>query len=324
VSETPDQQWCGLVLEYIEFDWFGMDPDAPAATQLMAECVGVMSKLVVEPRGCRLVVTGDFVRSVRDRLPDGPYRDSYGLDRNTGMVAGKTMSVTDSGFDVLMHAAVFVEEALGQGDGELTDSVLHTAAHEALHVAIAQAGEKGPPYEGLPMGRASLMHMADELLEEYRADCDLASTSNWVAGMSESLAHWHDALSRIACIEYQEHLDVDRLWRDVVQESNTAWKLLAFAVAETEPEDRTGATPSESLHDDELWTAMVAPHWKQFVEILRDVPSGFERVSREELTPTVEATADLLFDWFGTLGFEPVDAPEGFAFYIRDWSLLER
>ena len=142
--------------------------------------------------------------------------------------------------------------------------------------------------------------------------------------MSESLAHWQAALSRIECIESQEHLDFERLWQDVFQESNTAWKLLAFAVAETEPEDRTGASPSESLDDDEFWTAMVTPHWKQFVEILRDVPSGFERVSRKELTPTIEAMSDLLFDWFGTLGFEPVDSPEGFAFYIRDWSLLDR
>ena len=324
MSESPDQHLCSLVLEYVEIEWFGMNADSPAATDLMSQCVGAMSKLVVDPERCRLVITGNFVRSVKDRLPDSRYRDAYGLDRNTGMVAGKTMDMPDGGFDVLMHAAAFAQEVLVDAAEGFTDSVLHTAAHEALHVAIAQAGEKGPSYDGLPMGRRNLMHMAEELIEEYRADCELAPTSNWIAGLPETLAHWRAALSRFAAVEYQQHLDVGRLWEDVVQESNTGWKFLAFAVAEIEPEDRTGASPSDELKDNELWNAMVAPHWKQFVELLRDVPSGFDRVRREQLAPTVEAIADLLFEWFGTLGFEPADGPEGFAFYIRDWSLLDR
>src|SRR4051794_543851 len=96
-----------IALEYTDLTSLGMDPDNPQATELISACAAVLFSNALDPSRCRLVITGDFIRSTRQRLPEGPYRDNFHLNRSTGLVAGKTITLPDGTIDVLLHDFLF-------------------------------------------------------------------------------------------------------------------------------------------------------------------------------------------------------------------------
>ena len=112
---------------------------------------------------------------------------------------------------------------------------------------------------------------------------------------------------------------MSRLSYDILQETHTVWKLLAYLVAEL---DATDSDIEQSVVESDLWKRMVEPHWGDFIGLLHRVPDGETRVDRSELDALTAELADVLHDWLVTLGFEFADTPEGNAFWIVDWSLL--
>lgn len=316
----------GCQLEFLDPAQLGMSPDNPVATELMVACVGLLSQCAVEPGRCRMIITGDFVGSVRDRLDEGEYRDSFGLDRGSGVVGGKTMLMPDGSVDVLLHGFLFELGKTPEQEDFARSTAVHAVVHEGQHVAMMQAGETDPDLSDRPRGRHALEVVADQLIQEYRAEravavAGLTAGNEW--DLASEATRWRDALVRIAFVEYQEHLDVQRLWHGVLQESIIAWKLLAYLAAR--PPD--GTSPKHvigtDVRGDLSWRQMVKPHWRPFVGILRQVPPGNVRTTQAELAEVRGLLADELGAWLLTLGFEAVDEADGFAFYIRDARLVE-
>lgn len=251
------------MLEFTDPTLLGMTLENPNATELIAACAFLLGQVALEPNRARLVITGDFVESVRQRLEDGPYRDSYGVDRSTGVVAGKTMRMPDGSLDVLMPDTLFeIDKTPDESDAAYRAAV-YTVLHEGRHVAMTQAGETDPDLSHLPWGRMNLENVADQVIQEYRAEraldrSVLGSLNDWdVAGV---LTHWHTALVRITCVEYQEHLDVHRLWYGVVQETHAAWKLLAYLAAALPDGDSPKNAIRKKVRKSRLWRRMVQPH----------------------------------------------------------------
>ncbi|GAB3435084.1 hypothetical protein GCM10027517_03870 [Phycicoccus ginsengisoli] len=305
----------------------GIDPEAPVAPELLTTCASILAVAAVDAERCRLIVAGDFVASVQERSTSDYYRENYDLRRSTGMVAAKTMTLADGSIDVLVPAGWFSLDLTSEQADEVRSLAVRAVWHEAQHVAIAQAGESDPEaFVGEPWARRNFLTVADQVIEEYRAERALAG--DFVVGghgwdLGEVLETWRNDLIRIACVEYQEHLDVGRLWFGIGQECQTIWKLLAY-VAATLPAD---ADPVASVGDDvsthPLWSRMVGPHWLRFVEILRPVPPGSDRVERARIERFAGDLADELSTWLKTLGFDFSDGADGNStFYITDWSLL--
>ncbi len=319
-SGDPGTTTIAVTLEYVDVTLLGIDPDAGEFPPLLRDCVGVLAACGVVPDKTRLVITGDFVRSVQDRgEPDSVYHQNYDTRRNTGMVGGKTIPRPDSTVDVLLHAAMFVP-----ADDDGAEVAIRTLVHEAQHVVIYQNGEAGDDFESAPWARRNFLTSADQVIEEYRAESvasRVAGPSGWnTDGLVALVRTWLKDLRRIAVKEYQFHLDAGKLAYDILQETHTVWKLLAYVVAEQVATDQTLPT---SVVEDDLWALSVAPHWAEFTAMLKAVPGGDQRAPRTELDELASNLADVMQRWLLTLGFEFTDMPEGSAFFITDWSLLE-
>ncbi|MHB1010161.1 MAG: hypothetical protein ACYC1E_13170 [Propionibacteriaceae bacterium] len=314
-----------IVLESVTPEQLGMGAVHPQATPLMIECVRIIGAFALAPERCRLVLTGDFISSVRRRVADDYYRDNFNLARSTGQVGGKTMGLPAGDIDVLMPADLFDSDLFGDALLDAQGLTLRTVLHEAQHVAIRQAGETWDrDREAYPFGRLNLLSAADAIIEEFRAERAvrlLLNAESFAWDLVEVLQHWLDALRRISCVEYQEHLDVSRLWEGIGKATLDAWKLLAYAAA-TERADQGQDPELAHAAEHELWRRMVQPHWERFSTILHSVPDGTERISSTNLDRRANDLADELAEWMHTLGFSVVDDDEGFGFYITDWSLL--
>ncbi len=325
VDETDDAI-PAILLEFTDPTALGMTLDQPTATDLMVACAALLTRVAVEPGRCRLIITGDFVESARRRMEPGRHRDNYDLRRSTGTVGGKTMPMPDGTVDVLLPASLFAFGMTPEQDAAATQDALYTVLHEGQHVAMTQAGETDPDLGHLPHGRLNLENAADEVIQEYRAE--RAIDRSVVPGLPPwdlvaVLQHWHETLVRIAFVEYQEHRDVERLWYGVVQETFTTWKLLAYIAAWAPEDTPPKAAVSKDLRRSPVWRLMVKPHWRRFVEILRQAPPGDVRTAPAALESVRCELADEFAAWLLTLGFEGIDTADGFAFYIRGATLID-
>lgn len=326
VSHDPGQPGAAsitVVLEYVDPTVLAVDPDTGEGSPLLCACAELLAACGVVAAKTRLVITGDFVRSVRDRgEPGSAYHQNYDIQRNTGMVGGKTIPRPDSTIDVLLHAAMLVPTE--NGDRSAAEIAMRTLLHEAQHVVIAQNGEAGSDFGSAPWARRNFLTAADQVIEEYRAEsvaCRLAGQNGWSsADLVATVRKWLDDLQRIAVREYQTHLDVSKLSYDILQQSHTVWKLLAYVVAE---QSAAGQALPMSATDDDLWGLMVKPHWEEFIALLKAVPGSDHRTPRTDLDRLADSLADVMQRWLLTLGFEFRDTAEGAVFMITDWALLE-
>lgn len=311
-----------LVLEYVDPSLIYVDLDAGTYPQLLRACASCLVACGVDTNKTRLVITGDFVQSVRDRGEAGStYHENYDTQRNTGMVGGKTIPLPDGTVDVLLQAVMFLPEH--QETDWLAETTLHTLVHEAQHVLTAQNGEQDGDFQSEPWARLNFLTAADQVIEEYRAECvasEIVGSSGWNGDdLVASINAWLTALRRIATVEYQSHLDVDRFSYDILQQTHTFWKLLAYVVAE---QSASGQELPAAVAEDDLWALMVEPFWEDFKAILATVPTAEQRTPRNELDAFASRLADLLQRWLSGLGFDFVDRPGGAAFHVTDWTLL--
>ena len=83
----PDRP--GLTLEAVAPELIGVDVTSGRVPPLMRWCLSALKEIAPDPGRVRMVVTGDFVASVRDRLEGLGHL--YDLTRGSGFVGGKTI-----------------------------------------------------------------------------------------------------------------------------------------------------------------------------------------------------------------------------------------
>lgn len=329
-----------LAIEFADLEVLGMQPDRPIATELMTFCTTALEVFALRPDEVTLIITADFVESVKSRLPEGHYRDGFALERGAGEVGGKTMWV-DGDIHVLLHAWLFIDASVAaaaalspehaasitDSAGERDQQARRTVIHEAQHVAMMQAGEDDLDFSDAPWGRRNLLTLALQLIGEYRAELgvvpDLRSELDRTVPISSFTVLLED-LRRIACVEYQDHLDVGRLSYDVAQQCQHAWKALAYlAAARRVAEVPLGDPLPEAVTGSDEWTLMVGTHWAELETLLGEIPAGYRRVSQSDLANWISDLADLLTRWLRTLGFRWHDEADGRSvFEIESWDLL--
>lgn len=326
-------------VEAADLEALGMAPANPSPTELMNFCRETLGTLAARPEEVTLVIAGDFIESVRSRLPDGPYKEAFDVDRGAGMVGAKTMRVGDE-IHVVFPAWLFLDSAwaratLPQDEAEQITSTAafrakqtrRTVVHEAQHVAMDQAGEDNQDFSDVPWARQNFLTVAHQVIAEYRAELGVPNDlrEDYEAAFPvESLDHLREDLRRIATVEYQSHLDVGQLAYDVVQQTQHAWKTLAYVAAARRIAgvDLGESFPNEMTRT-QAWTLMAEPLWATFESLLSRIPSGAVRVDAVELRTWTGELADLLTDWLQTYGFVWRDIGSASEFRIRSWALFE-
>jgi hypothetical protein len=283
----------------------------------------ILGVVAIEPARTRLKMSGDFTRSVRDRLEPGFYRDNFTVERNNGIVGGKTMTLLNGDVDVIVPAILFKEVLDGEHPREAEQLIKHTVAHESFHVAMNQAGEGDSRFEDQPWVRRNFLVAADEIINEFRAESAVPLEFRSGEFRWDPLEILQSALKRIAAEEYQDHRDVSRLQYGIVQQCYTAWKLLGCMLAEHQ-DFGTGelAQLLESTATHDLWERMAAGVWPTFTEVLSLVQPGSVRVGRAELDTQATALADVLEQWLELLGFQWIQVAEDISFKIATWDFL--
>lgn len=324
-AATPDAPTVTVKLEYVSAVAIGVNEESGALPASIMACVALIDGAALDPSKVVFVITGDFVESVRSRLP-ADLRHLYHATRGGGIVGGKTMDVGD-GVHVIVPSFCFEEVAEPGFDyAERDKLVQRMVLHEAQHVTMLQAGEDGTlTRAGEGEARWNFLACADSVISEYRAEAGVPVSHrpelfSW--SPDEVLMQLRSDLGRIATVEYQSHLDVRKFAYDVVTEAQTAWKLLgnivaARVVGEIAADAAFGADVEASVE----WKLMGAPHWRQFAAILADVPSSEVRIAADDLSAARNLLADLFDEWLVTLGFKWSDADQ--TFRVTSWRLYE-
>lgn len=123
--------------------------------------MAAVSSIAVDADRVRLVITGDFVQSVRDRTLSEYYRENYDMERGTGMVGRKTMTLADGSVDVLLHASGFQAPGSEDDRTERENLTRRTTVHEANHVAMEQAGVGALTYVTQPWAQLPVAPLRD-------------------------------------------------------------------------------------------------------------------------------------------------------------------
>lgn len=256
-----------------------------------------------------VVVTDDFVATVRHLTGDGLYHD----DRNGGGVAART--VTASGGEV---AVVANWELLSTLTGAEVERVL---AHEAGHASINARGEDAWSEVGacFPMhywdsqvGYAAVVAVDEFRCEAgvYRAGYQCGPGRNY-EGLSDELFQLNLQLLA-ADHEYQTHLDVARLRDDVLRTVVFHLRYMATVAARHLHHDHIDPTRL-NRHARENWESLVAPTWERFVALYGAVPDAFTPWPSPAAIDASVAVVGLAHDLTLSFGFEVTED----AFWIR-------
>lgn len=315
MTETGSGGMPILQLQYLDPSSVRVDPDTGVVPAEMHECLGLLGEISVDPDRVRLVVTGDFVASVQQRLADGR-GPAFGVERGSGMVAAKTMPTSDGFIDVLVPWWFFNVDHEPEQRAESAALVVRTVVHEAHHVAMRQNHQGYEHTDEQTSRETNLRSAADSVIDEYRAESGVAET------LVEDYSPWSpaevlDALGREvgeAVASYQGHLDVGRLVFETGTACLIAWRALAY-IAAVDIEDPNRSPVTADVREDPLWKRLAEDYWEEFRAVLQTVPPGREIMTQAEIAMAVETLAVLLGKWLDGLGFIWTDN----EFRIQPW-----
>lgn len=303
MSEDEPHPTRTVTLESVDPDAIGVDVEAGLLPDLLNWCADTLASSVPEPKRASLVVTGDFVSSVRSRLPDSAPAESYGVERGAGIVAGKTMDRGDGTIDVLLPAFFFVTDASDDQKNAAARIASRTLVHEAAHVASIQ-NQQTYEYAGEPGRDGDLATLAYEILDEYRAEVavplDLRQGELPLDFLS-ALDTLAEALGRAAAV-YQQHHVVPQLVFEVADAASVAWKQMA-CVAALERLDPQQSSVTDDVRADPRWERMAETRWAAFQQALARSRAGNEVMEANEIALIVEELAATLLLWLEDLGF---------------------
>jgi hypothetical protein len=135
-----------------------LDPD------LIGEAVAEIALRAEEPDDVEVVLAGDFVRAVRDRIPGEQGRDDYTVDRLFGVAAARTLQLADGRTSVVVNGNLLLPGAMPRSD------LLRLCAHEGLHVATYQRGETASDIRS----RHGIRGMSNRQLKQFDSSDPLA------------------------------------------------------------------------------------------------------------------------------------------------------
>lgn len=301
-GSTEDQTYpvSALQLEWIDDPVkFGIKNSAGEVPEVILLCLTIASEILPQPDMVSLVLTGDFVGSVRHRLNGA----DYSLDRGSGFVGGKTMRNDDGSIDILLHAALAQRAFSPVENPDATLLFLHTVAHELNHAAMYQRHESQWEGDRSSWKDANLRSAAVSVIGEYRAELGALEivpdeSSSW--DLDEIAQNLSNSVENVV-LNYQDHRDVNKLVFDVGTQFLMAWKALAYVAAFEH--GRPSAEEPIPTPTSQEWLRMGAHSWEEFKAILAPVMSGTIEADSKLVDRTTQALLDIFDQWLRRVGF---------------------
>jgi hypothetical protein len=298
----------------VELTLAWVDPDVLDLDRITVGAARVAS-LAPDPERVRLVIAGDFIAAVAERVDDAEYAKHFHRDRTFGSAAAKTIEQADGSVDLIVDA-----ELVAKGQPEDFDSE-RLFAHEGYHVAIGQREESLNDIR-LRHGLGDYSHqgyftaVAGNMGEEYRVERALCNEGWWPdvgyrEGIPDGLTAFRNELLDGVTNRYRNE-PVDRCCRTVLQAFYNLAILMGYLAAE-----HLGSagerTPDAGVR---RWSRLVGPAWGELLDLLEAMPSANERTPRAQLDEQAFALADVLARWLEHIGFTIDDLDEGFYFRV--------
>jgi hypothetical protein len=260
-----------------------------------------------------IVITGDFVRTIRDRTTSEPERETYTVDRLFGEAFARVMPKLGGG-----TVAVFNAGLVAQGTDE--ELALETFEHEAHHVAIFKRGEalndlRLRKEANLKTAEATFVAIAGITAEEYRVASAVrggrgAPSPTYRTSLDDGLDAFLDAVWK-ASEKRRWGGSVDDYCRTVMTAFSHLAVLLAYIAAEGEQEDE-----AEELSSHELWTDSIRSLWPRWVDGLGAIPDARQPAARSDLDARTNELVDVLRDLLQQIGFVLEDEEDGVLFDV--------
>jgi hypothetical protein len=264
-----------------------------------------------------IIMTGDFDRSVRQRLvlPPGVAMQ-YTQQRRTGFAGAKTMLLPNGDSCAIVVDARMSSpqalSALGADDVEL-DRVL---AHESWHAVLLLRGE----HDGLVAERlarspshAFFLRRAARMFEEYRVERAVCERG-WLPKLSFAartktlLDELVEGVLEAVVERYPGENDVGRMFDTLVHVTLEFVTQLGYTAAEALSAPQRD--PAPRLHGTFTWQRYLGDYWAQIVAALDKTPAADTPTGQAALDQTADALAGLLDAWLRHVGFA-LTAPEG-------------
>lgn len=261
------------------------------------------------PDDLDIVITGDFVRSIRDRTTSDEERETYTVDRTFGEASARVMPRLDGG-----TVAVFFAGLVAHGTDE--QLALETFEHEAYHVAMSKRGEalndlRLRNQANLKTAEGTFVAIAGIAAEEYRVASAVrrrrgTASSTYASSLDDGLDAFLDAVWG-ASEKRRWGGSVDDYCLSVMTAFSHLAVLLAYIAAE-------GEQVAETLSSHDLWTDSIAPLWSRWVDGVSAIPDATQATARSELDARTNALTDVLRDLLEQIGFTLEDVQDGVFF----------
>lgn len=304
------------MLQFVDPSTIGVDPQTGVIPDAMWQCLQLLGEVAPASERVRLVVTGNFIQSVQERLGEHPSAEDFDLQRGSGLVAGKTMPEPDGSIDVLLHAGFFSVDVESDEHASAAALAIRTVVHEAHHVAMRQNDQSYETPADQTWRDRNFTSSADSVIDEYRAEAGVAivlvaDESPW--SPLEVLAALSKELGEVTA-SYQEHLDVGKLAFEIGTACLIAWRAMAYIAAADIADPASSPLTAEVLADP-MWQRMAAHSWADFRDVLANTQPGRAVMTQPEIAAKVEQLAEILGDWLASIGFVWI----GESFKIQPW-----
>jgi hypothetical protein len=317
---------CRIELEGWESEfakWVWTDPRPQALQRGFIELAELLHQLVDDPAVVTLVIPVDVADAVQRREPDVPYT----LERGSGIVGGRTMSMPDGRIDVIINGGPllgFDQDNVPILRREPLKLISRGVVHEAQHVVMRQ---RGSGFEGYDVeaveGSRQLAGSAAILCDEHRAEWQAIQltepelpTVGDVTAVLETLGRQLFAANETYQATHDQPDAVRRLAVAVFTACAPFWTSLAYWTAQHRTNDTDITEIPGEIAALPLWKRYGGDVWSLLQDNLLALPVEDLTTSRGVLSTAAQLVAATLASSLQTIGFRYEETDAGWAFHI--------
>jgi hypothetical protein len=313
--------------------WVLSDTRPEALQRGFIELAELLAQLVDDPSGVTLVIPGDVAAAVHRRDPSVPYT----LERGSGLVGGRTMSMPDGRIDVIMNAGfllAFDENNTPVLNRDALQILRRTLIHEAQHVVMHQRRSSFDEYGYRAVAgvfNRQVAGNAAKMCDEHRAEWHAVRLSESEPPTVSGVGAVLEALGRqIAAANqaYQAAPNRPNAVHDLAVAVFTAcepfWTSLGYWTAQYRTNDiKIEDIPAE-ITALPLWQRYAGDVWTRLQDSLVSLPVEDLSTPIEVLDAATASVATTLKSSLETIGFRYEDDGTDSAFYITRWDFPDR
>ena len=302
----------GIILDHWVFgEAEELRTDSAAAMDFLRGLVHLreaLDSLINSPEGVLMIVTADFVDTIKTRNED---QDAYTVDRGSGMVGGRTTRFDDH-IEVVLNG-IFLLTSNDDGDAIINESGFelagHTVVHEAQHVLMHQRrGCLNNDVDRSEVRRLATNHLYDagtQVADEYRAEAAAYPLRRGARERFDFRVMASAAATEIntALDIYDDNGDCTDLMARVLNACQPLWVGLAYFAASLRKADGTIGPLPLALAKSRLWVRYVGERWTLIANVFGMIPDARQQCPPDLLQAIAERMIEVTRSLLLQMGF---------------------